>query len=273
MHSLDATVTLNNGVKMPLFGLGVYLANQGKETEQAVQWALETGYRHIDTAQIYRNERSVGKGIQASGVPRRDIFITTKVWRDVRPQEVISSLETSLDLLQINRLDLLLFHWPKRETRKEVWKEMTKAYDMGLTRAIGVSNFTRPHLEELLQQTDVIPAVNQMEHNVFMNNKDLVEYCKENNIQYEAYSPLAKAQRLDHPRLNELASKYNKSVAQLMIRWVLEHDIVVIPKSTNKQRIQQNADVFDFTLEDADRLEMNSWNENLVTGWNPYTYP
>lgn len=253
---------------MPAIGLGLYRSPKGEETQQAIKWAFEAGYRHLDTAQIYGNEQDVGIALQQTEIPREEIFVTTKLWRD-NHDNVRDSFETSLEKLQLDYVDLFLMHWPVKDSRLDAWDKMIELYDEGLAKSIGVSNFMTWHLEELLDYSDVVPAVNQIEYNPYLYKKDVLDICSEKGIILEAYSPLTKARKLDDPPLMQIAEKYGKTPAQILIRWVLEQDVIVIPKSTNKQRINENIDVYDFEISTDDMQQLNKLDENLVTGWNP----
>ncbi len=268
--TMQGTVTLNNGVEMPYFGLGVYLAGSGKETENAVTAALKRGYRHIDTAAMYKNEEDVGRAVAGSGIPRKDIFITTKLWNsDHGFDRAQKALDKSLSRLKMDYVDLYLIHWPVEEKRRESWKALVKMQEEGKCRAIGVSNYTIRHLRQLLTESPVVPAVNQVEFSPFLYQKDLLEFCRENGIQPEAYSPLTRGKKLDHKTLVSLGEKYGKSPAQIMIRWALQHDIVVIPKSVHEKRIEENAQVFDFTISPDDMQQLDSLNQNFRVAWDP----
>lgn len=269
--NIDTSVTLNNGVNMPIFGLGVWKASE-EDTLKAVSFALENNYRHIDTAWIYGNEAAVGKAVRDSGIDRSNIFITTKLWRD-HHDNATAAIADSLKRLQMTYVDLYLSHFPAKDTRIKAYLEMEKMLENGLTRAIGVSNYTVKHLEDLLEKTSIIPAVNQVELHVFLQQPDLVEYCRDKNIQMEAYSPLAHAVRLNDKSLMEIAKKYNKSVAQLMIRWCLEQGFITIPKSINPSRILENSSVFDVEISEEDLAAMRKMNEGLRTCWDPTDAP
>jgi len=272
MRQINSTFELNDESEIPIFGLGLYQAPDDKTTINAIHWAYDAGYRLFDTAQIYGNESSVGKALADLDAEREDYYVTTKLWRDTFGSQVGPSLEESLDKLQLDYVDLFLMHWPIKEHRLDNWDRMVELKEAGLTKSIGVSNFTKPHLKELLNHSDVVPAVNQMEHSVFLQNHELVDFCHDHGIRYEAYSPLTKARRLNDPKVVEMAEKYDVTPAQLMIRWVIEQDVIVIPKSTHKERIFENADVFDFAISEEDMDQMKTWDEHLVTGWNPYNY-
>lgn len=265
MLTLQSTIKLNNGIKMPVLGLGTWKTAAGKECEQAVLHALKAGYRHIDTASIYRNEESVGSAVKKSGIPREEIFITTKLWNDdaVDPR---LALEKSLKKLQTNYVDLYLMHWPVKN-RLDAWRVLEELYGEGKCKAIGVSNFLVHHLQELLSVCEIVPAVNQVEFNPYLYQKDLLKFCVKHEIQLEAYSPLAHGKKLSDKKLGELAQKYKKIPSQILIRWGLQHNLVVIPKSIHPQRIADNATVFDFVLSKEDMQLLDSFNEDLRLCW------
>lgn len=271
---IHSTVTLNNGVKMPYFGLGTFQA-AGDKCAEAVEFALTHDYDAIDTAQAYENEDQVAKGWKASGRERGSFFLTTKVWNVNQGYDSAkSSVEQSLERLQTDYVDLLLVHWPDVEdfTRtRETWRAMIEMQEAGLARSIGVSNFTIPILEDFLSQTDVIPVVNQVEFHTFLYQKDLLDYCSEHQIQMEAYSPLARANYLDDPVLQRIAAAHGKSTAQVMLAWLLHHNIVVIPKSVHLDRVAENADVFfEFSDEEMDALDALNRNERTIhPSWAP----
>ena len=257
------TTTLNNGVAMPLLGLGVYDSHK-KEAEQAVTWALETGYRLIDTAFIYHNETETGNAIRQSGIPRKDIFLTSKVWNtDQGHDNTLRAFEASLKKLGCEYLDLYLIHWPVRTQGRETWRALEKLHAEQQIRAIGVSNYTEPFLREMLEYAQIVPAVNQVEFSPYLYLKNLLDECQAKNIRLQAYSPLVRGQRMDDPKLVRLAQKYGKTPAQIIIRWALEHGVSTIPKSANYERIKENFDVFDFQLSPGDLLLMDGFNENL----------
>jgi diketogulonate reductase-like aldo/keto reductase len=269
MKTIKSTTTLNNGIEMPIFGLGLYQSKSGTETQQAIKWAHEFGYIMYDTAQIYENEQDVGKALKKLGVDRDEVWITTKLWRENLGSNLVSSFENSLEKLQLDYVDLLLIHWPKKEHRLSAWDRMVKLQEEGNVRAIGVSNFMTWHLKELLEHSPVVPQVNQCEFSPYLHDPELLQFCKDNNIIFEAYSPLTKGHKLEDPKLVAIAKKYDKSPAQILIRWGIEHDVIEIPKSVKKERIKENSEVFDFSLSKEDFTEMNKWNIDLVTGWDP----
>ena len=275
--TINTTVKLNNGVEMPKFGFGTFLSPAGKETQNAVLWALEAGYRHIDTAMIYKNEEDVGAAVAQSKISRKEIFIVTKVWNDDQGYEkTLKACDASLKRLKMDYIDLYLIHWPVRVLRGETWKALIKLQEQGKCRAIGVSNYTIRHLDELLPVTPVVPAVNQVEFNPFLYRKELLDYCHARGIRLEAYSSLSRAKKLEDPRLVAAARKYGKTPAQVALRWALQHDLVVIPKSVHRERIFENTQVFDFEITSEDMQALDNLNENywlISPSWNPETSP
>ncbi|KQL50660.1 glyoxal reductase [Heyndrickxia shackletonii] len=274
IKNLQDTTTLHNGVKMPWFGLGVFKVEEGQELVQAVKNAIKHGYRSVDTAAIYGNETGVGKGIlegiKEAGISRDDLFITSKVWNDdLGYDSTLKAFETSLDKLGLEYLDLYLIHWPVEGKYKEAWRALETLYKAGKVKAIGVSNFQIHHLEDLLKDAEIKPMVNQVELHPRLTQKELLSYCLENDIQLEAWSPLMQGQLLDLPELKVIAEKYNKSIAQIILRWDLQNGIVVIPKSTKEHRIIENANVFDFTLSNEDMKAIDALNQNHRVGPDP----
>lgn len=274
IKNLQDTTTLHNGVKMPWFGLGVFKVEEGQELVQAVKNAIKHGYRSVDTAAIYGNETGVGKGIlegiKEAGISRDCLFITSKVWNDdLGYDSTLKAFETSLDKLGLEYLDLYLIHWPVEGKYKEAWRALETLYKAGKVKAIGVSNFQIHHLEDLLKDAEIKPMVNQVELHPRLTQKELLSYCLENDIQLEAWSPLMQGQLLDLPELKVIAEKYNKSIAQIILRWDLQNGIVVIPKSTKEHRIIENANVFDFTLSNEDMKAIDALNQNHRVGPDP----
>jgi methylglyoxal/glyoxal reductase len=280
---IDSTIELNDGHAIPRLGLGVWLIAAGHNCESVVRAALDAGYRHIDTAAFYGNEQSVGKAIRDSGIAREEIYVTTKLWNSAHGDPA-QALERSLGKLKLDYVDLYLIHYPVPE-RLRSWRVLESLRASGKTHSIGVSNFTIRHLTELLAKTETIPAVNQVELHPYLYQWELLEYCRKNQIVIEAYSPLTHGERLGDPKLVAIAKKYplagrqagsaaapvvrSKSAAQILIRWALQHDLVVLPKSANRQRIVEDADVFDFTISADDMRTLDGFNENLRTCWDP----
>lgn len=262
-------VTLNNGVHMPWLGLGVWKTKEGQEVINAVQTALQLGYRSIDTAAIYGNEEGVGQGLRESGVPREDIFVTTKVWNsDQGYESTLKAFEASRKRLGLETIDLYLVHWVKPATYRETWKALVHLQKEGLVRAIGVSNFQIHHLQQIIEDTGVVPAVNQVECHPMLSQKELLAFARENHIQLEAWSPLMQG-NLDQPVLSQLAAKHGKSPAQIVLRWDIQNGIVVIPKSVTEHRIRENANIFDFELSAEDMALIDALNQNKRLGGDP----
>jgi diketogulonate reductase-like aldo/keto reductase len=257
---IQSTIALNNQVEIPVLGLGTWLA-EGKNCTRAVAFALNHGYDHIDTAQAYGNEDQVAKGWQSSDRKREDIFITTKIWNTNQGRKrTRSSLEKSLKRLETDYVDLCLIHWADVkdfDRTRETWDTLIEAHEAGQCRAIGVSNFTIPLIRKLLEKTDVVPAINQVEFHPFLYQKDLMDFCREQGIKLEAYSPLARAAHLDHPVLKEIAEKHEKTAAQVMLAWGVNHGLIVIPKSVHDDRIAENAEIF-FELDEGDMEKLDS---------------
>ncbi|MFV0268266.1 MAG: aldo/keto reductase [Draconibacterium sp.] len=268
--NLSSTTTLNNGLKMPWLGLGVFLSKEGTEVENAVKVALANGYKSIDTAAIYKNERGVGKAIRESGIPREDIFLTSKVWNaDQGYSTTMAAFEESLEKLQTDYLDLYLIHWPKGERSKETWKAMEELYQKGRMKAIGVSNFLVHHLDDFLPHCKVMPAVNQVEFHPELIQPDLLAYCQKRGIQLEAWSPIMKGRVNDVPLMQELAPKYGKTPVQIVLRWDIQKGVVTIPKSVTPERIIANAAVFDFELSPEDMGRIDALDRNKRIGGHP----
>ncbi|MBT2691874.1 aldo/keto reductase [Bacillus sp. ISL-55] len=265
-QNLQDTTTLHNGVKMPWFGLGVFKVQEGSEVVESVKAALKNGYKSIDTAAVYKNEEGVGQGIKEAGVPREELFITTKVWNsDQGYESTLEAFETSMKKLGLEYLDLYLIHWPVAGKYKETWKALEKLYKDGRVRAIGVSNFHVHHLKDLMAEAEIKPMVNQVEYHPHLAQTELLEFCKAEGIQLEAWSPLKQGELLSEPTIVEIAEKHQKSPAQVILRWDLQNEVVTIPKSIKEHRIIENADIFDFelTVEDMDRLNILNKNERV----------
>lgn len=270
---LQGSFELHNGVQMPYFGLGVYQSDDGSEVINAVKAALNHGYRHIDTAAIYHNEEGVGTGIRESNVKREDVFLTSKVWNtDQGYDSTLKAFEASLERLGTDYLDLYLIHWPKGDLSKETWKALEKLYKEERVRAIGVSNFLKHHLEDLLPSVEIVPMVNQMEFHPYLVQQDLIDFCTSNNIQYEAWSPLMQGHIFDLDVMKDLASKYNKTIAQVVLRWDLQKGVITIPKSSKPERIKANANLFDFELLDEDVQLLDNLEKGKRFGPDPNNF-
>ena len=271
--SITTPLKLNNGVEMPVFGLGTFLSERGATTRKAVLYALEAGYRHIDTAAVYDNEADVGAGVRESSIPRTEIFITTKVWNDDQGYDsTLQAFDASLERLKMDYVDLYLIHWPVTGKRADTWRALIHLYEQKRCRAIGVSNYTIRHLKELLADSPLVPMVNQFELHPFNTRKELMAYCQEMGIAVTSYSPLARGRKLAEPALTAIAARYHKKPAQVAIRWVLQQDMIVIHKSVHRERILENAQVFDFEITSADMTALDGLNENYsVTSpdWAP----
>ncbi|PEC48397.1 aldo/keto reductase [Bacillus sp. AFS077874] len=272
LTNLKETVTLHNGVKMPRLGLGVFKVSEGEEVVESVKAAIRNGYISIDTAAIYKNEEGVGQAIKESGIAREELFVTSKVWNSEQGYETtLQAFETSLNLLGLDYLDLYLIHWPGVDKYKDTWKALEKLYKDGRVRAIGVSNFQIHHLQDLMSDCDIKPMVNQVEFHPHLTQKELLAFCKNEGIQMEAWSPLKQGQLLAEPVLTKIAQKYNKSVAQVILRWDLQHDVVTIPKSIKENRIIENANIFDFELTQEDMENIDALNQDSRAGSHPDT--
>ncbi|HHY1430123.1 TPA: aldo/keto reductase [Bacillus cereus] len=270
LTSLKDYTTLHNGVKMPWFGLGVFKVEDGSQVIDSVKAAIKNGYRSIDTAAIYQNEEGVGQAIRESGVSREELFITSKVWNsDQRYETTLQAFETTLEKLGLEYLDLYLVHWPVKGKYTESWKALEKLYKDGRVRAIGVSNFHIHHLQDVFEIAEIKPMVNQVEYHPRLAQEELHAFCKEHNIQLEAWSPLMQGQLLDNPTLQDIAKKYNKSTAQIILRWDLQNEVVTIPKSIKEHRIIENANIFDFELSSDDMKAIQALNEDHRVGPDP----
>lgn len=263
IENLDSRVKLHNGVEMPIFGLGVWKMRDGEEVKNAVRHAIQQGYRLIDTAAAYGNEAGVGQGIQESNAAREELFIVTKVANgDQGYDTTLKAFEESMKKLRLEYLDLYLIHWPGKHKFKDTWRAMEKLYQEGQIRAIGVCNFLPHHMDELLDSCTVAPMVNQVECHPLLNQKELREYCKGKDIQLQAYSPLMHGNLNLLPVLDQLAEKYGKTPAQIVLRWNLQNGVIIIPKSSNPKRIEENSRIFDFELSGDDMETINNLNEN-----------
>jgi len=267
---IDSKIKLNNGLEIPALGYGTYKVERGREAFEGTLWALEAGYRHIDTASMYGNESDIGDAVRQSGIPREEIFITTKVWNsDQGFDRTLKAFDASLSRLKSGYIDLYLIHWPVEILRNETYRALESIYAEGRVRAIGVSNFTITHLEELTSKFDTIPAVNQVEFSPYLYQKDLLNYCNSKGILVEAYSPLIRGRKMNDPRLRKIGDNYGKDPAQILIKWGLQHKLVSLPKSSRNDRILSNADVFDFEISPDDMELLDSLNENFRIAWDP----
>ena len=267
---LQGTFELHNGVQMPYFGLGVYLSKDGSEVINAVKEALNHGYRHIDTASVYNNEEGVGAGIRESNVDREDVFLVSKVWNNEQGYDsTLKAFDASLERLGTEYLDLYLVHWPKGDISKDTWKALERLYKEKRVRSIGTSNFLQHHLEDLLTSVEIVPMVNQMEFHPYLVQQDLIDFCNSKGIQYEAWSPLMQGNVFDLDIMKELAVKYNKTIAQIVLRWDLQKGVVTIPKSSKKERIIANADLFEFEISQTDMNMLDALDRGKRFGPDP----
>lgn len=278
MNTLTDSYTLANSVKIPCVGFGTWQTPDGETTTQSVLAALEAGYRHVDTAAVYGNEKGVGDAIKKSGINREELFITSKLWNSERGYEkTLAAFEVTMEKLQLETLDLYLIHWPAakgdpadwQKTNLDTWRAFEHLYNTKRIRAIGVSNFLPHHLEPLVRDAAVQPMVNQIEFHPGFMQKESVDFCRANNILVEAWSPLGTGKMLTDKTLAAIAAKYSKSVAQLCIRWCLQHDTLPLPKSVTPSRIRENAQVFDFAISDADMAIINAMPYFGGSGLNP----
>jgi diketogulonate reductase-like aldo/keto reductase len=260
---------LADGNQMPMLGLGVWQVTSGAACVNAVRWALDLGYRHIDTAQAYRNEESVGRGLRDSGVPRRDVFITTKFYPgrkfSWRRNDPVAAAEQSLRRLGVDRLDLYLVHWPAGGPTW-AWPRMERVRELGLARSVGVSNFSARELEEVIAVGTIPPAVNQVQFSPPQYRRALLDACRRRNVAVEAYSPLGTGRHLSDETVNRVAQRAGRTPAQVLLRWCLQRDLVVIPKSVHRERIAQNAQIFDFALSEQDVAELDALDQTDGTG-------
>jgi diketogulonate reductase-like aldo/keto reductase len=270
MSVTTTRIALATGAQLPQVGLGVYLSPPGAATRDAVIAALELGYRHVDTARIYGNEADVGAALRASGVPRDQVFVTTKLWNDDHGYDAaLRALDASLARLGTDHVDLYLIHWPVPDGRRDSWRALERAFADGKARAIGVSNYLVPHLRELLGAAKIVPHVDQIELSPFLQRRDTCALCREHGIAIEAYSPLTRGQRLHHPEVAAIARATGRTPAQVLLRWGIQHGFVVLPKSVHRERIAENAAVFDFALDAAAMARLDALEEGLATGWDP----
>ncbi|MFT7119931.1 MAG: diketogulonate reductase-like aldo/keto reductase [Neolewinella sp.] len=265
-------ILLNNGLEMPQLGLGVWQVDNGEEAINAIHWAIDAGYRHIDTAQIYKNEEAVGTALSTASIPREDIWLTTKIWNeDIRQGRTTAAIEEALVRLKTDYVDLMLLHWPV-DGYVAAWKELEQALASGKVRAIGLSNFMEPHLIDILEHGEVIPAVNQIEYHPYLVQAEAISLCDVHNIAITAWSPLMQGNFKDEPLFAEIGKAYGKSPAQVVLRWCLQNDIIIIPKSSNKDRIAQNGDIFDFELSEEHMIAIDELERNHRFGPDPMDF-
>lgn len=270
ISDIKGSFQLHNGVDIPYLGLGVFQSQDGDEVKNAIKHAFRAGYRHIDTAAIYHNERGVGEAVKESRIPREDIFITSKLWNGNQGYDsAFKALDASLERLGTDYLDLYLIHWPVKGKFKDSWRALEEVYKKGKVRAIGVSNFLQHHLEDLLQDAGIIPTVNQMEFHPYLVQQSLLDFCRLHGIQYQAWAPIMKGKANEIPLLNELAEKYKKTAVQVVLRWDLQKGVVTIPKSVNEERIKSNADIFDFSLSDEEVAMIDALDKHERLGPDP----
>jgi diketogulonate reductase-like aldo/keto reductase len=268
--TISTAATLHNGVEMPYLGFGTFKASSGGEVEQAIEWALQGGYRSFDTASVYNNEEGVGRALRESGVPREELFVTTKVWNDAQGFEsTLRAFDASLERLGMDYVDLYLIHWPQAGRSVDTWKALEKLYAEKRARAIGVSNFLVHHLEALLAETEVVPMVNQVEFHPRLVLPELQDYCRRKQIQLEAWSPIMRGRVNDIPELQAVAEAHGKTPAQVVLRWDIQHGVVTIPKSVKRSHIEENADIFDFALTDEEMATIDGLDQDDHLGPHP----
>jgi diketogulonate reductase-like aldo/keto reductase len=276
IHALNDHVTLNNQTKIPGMGLGVFQIPDA-QTAEVVKAGILKGYRLIDTAQIYDNEIGtwigIKKGLAAAGISREELFVTSKIWNNhLSYDETIHAFEESLSRLGLDYLDLYLIHWPGNEAYLESWRALEHLYQEGKIKAIGVSNFQVHHLEKLLAETQIVPVINQVELHPKLSQKTLRDFCAKHDIKIQAWSPLMQGQLLNHPIVLEIAKKHHVSAAQVILRWDVQQEILLVVKSVKPERMKSNAEIFDFTLSEEDMNALNALNEDLRVGPNPDTF-
>ena len=267
-------IELANGHNIPQVGLGFWQVKNTLEFNTAFEASIKAGYRHFDSAQIYKNEAMLGNAWRASGIPRQELFLTTKIWvSNYKKRKLRISFKESLEKLQTDYVDLLLLHFPVTFFRRGAWKAMEEIYKSGGAKSIGVSNYTVRHLKGLKRYSKITPAVNQIELHLFLQQPKLVKYCHDNGIKIEAYSPLAHSKLMDDQVVQKVADKHNKTYAQIMLRWLIQQDCIILPKSITPQRIAENIDLFNFNLDKDDMKDLSTRDRNLRTCWSPVRVP
>lgn len=274
--NIGAKIKLSDGNEIPQLGFGVFQIADGQYAKTLMKQAFQLGYRHVDTARVYGNERSVGDAVRQSYLPRNELYVATKLWNtDQGYDSTLRACEESIKQLGLDYIDLYIIHWPVEEERLQSWKAMERLREEGMVKSIGVSNFMLNHLEELLQYCNVKPVINQIELHPYNYGYrfDIIEFCLENDIRIEAYAPLTRGHRLTDPKLVQVAEKYDKTSAQVLIKWSLQKGFIVIPKSAHIERIEENANVFDFVVGEDDMRLIDSFNQDLIVCWDPTDSP
>ncbi|MDP9130205.1 MAG: aldo/keto reductase [Candidatus Binatota bacterium] len=267
-------VKLVDGQEIPQIGLGLWKVKDQAQFNTGFEAAIQAGYRHFDSAQVYENEQFLGEAWKNAGLKRQELFLTTKInIKNFGPKQLLKSFEESLQKLQTDYVDLLLLHFPVTILRKKAWQALVEIQANGGAKSIGVSNYTIRHLEELRNYSKVLPAVNQVELHVFLQQPELIKYCHDNNIAVEAYSPLAHAKAMDNEVIAGIAQKHGKTYAQIMLRWLVEQDLIVLPKSVTPSRIRENIEIFDFKLDQEDLAAIAEQNQDMRTCWSPVHVP
>jgi methylglyoxal/glyoxal reductase len=270
MANIFDKIKLHNGVEMPVLGLGVYKVEEGTQIEETIHSAFDLGYRLIDTASFYNNEEGVGRAIRNSNIPREKLFITTKVWNSEQGYDnTLQAFDRSMEKLGLEYLDLYLVHWPVKGMFLETWRALEKLYHEGRVKAIGVSNFKIHHLQDLLDHCKEKPVINQVELHPLLTQAELRNYCYQNDIAVEAWSPLSRGRFLDDSVLLSIANRYGKTPAQIILKWHLQHKIIPIPKSVTPSRLKENAEVFDFQLSQQEMEEIDGLNKDQRFGADP----